>query len=68
MGQTVASPTSAHEKAELMTLWAGQSASVSHRTEATELMTQLIEEVDAYFSKVMGGHPVATHSADSKRG
>jgi nitronate monooxygenase len=54
--QTVASPASAQEKAELMTLWAGQSASLRHCTEATEFMTQLIAEVDACFSRVLGGH------------
>ena len=66
--QTVGSPASAQEQADLMTLWAGQSASLRQCTEATEFMTQLIEEVDACFSKVLGGHLVTTHSADSKRG
>jgi nitronate monooxygenase len=54
--QTVASPASAQEKAELMTLWAGQSASLRHCTDATVYMTQLIAEVDVCFSWVLGGH------------
>jgi|RhiMetdeSRZDD1v2_1073273.scaffolds.fasta_scaffold329537_2 nitronate monooxygenase len=49
--QTVAAPASAQETAELMTLWAGQSAGLCRCTEATEFMTQLIAEVDAFFSK-----------------
>jgi nitronate monooxygenase len=49
--QTVAAPASVQEKVELMTLWAGQSAGLCRCTEATEFMTQLIAEVDAFFSK-----------------
>jgi nitronate monooxygenase len=49
--QTFARPASEQGKTELMTLWAGQSASLCRSTEATELMTRLIAGTDAYFSK-----------------
>jgi nitronate monooxygenase len=49
--QTVAAPASAKATPELMIVWAGQSAGVSHCTEAAELMAQLIEQADAFFSK-----------------
>ena len=58
--QTVASPASTQAKAKLMTLWAGQSASLRCCTEATEFMTQLIAEVDACFYRMLGGHLVTT--------
>lgn len=40
--QTCAGPAAQQEKTELMTLWAGQSASLSRSVDAAELMTQLI--------------------------
>ena len=46
--QTVAAPASAQAKPELMTLWAGQSANLCRYTEASEFMTQLILEADAF--------------------
>jgi nitronate monooxygenase len=46
--QTVAAPASAQAKPELMTLWAGQSANLCRNTEASEFITQLILEADAY--------------------
>lgn len=49
--QTFARPASEQGKTELMTLWAGQSASLCRCTDATELMTRLIAGTDAYFSK-----------------
>ena len=51
--QTVASPASTRETMELMTLWAGQSASISHCTEATEFMTQLLADVSTCFSRML---------------
>jgi nitronate monooxygenase len=47
--QTFARPASEQGKTELMTLWAGQSASLCRCTDAAELMTQLIAGTDAYF-------------------
>jgi nitronate monooxygenase len=41
--QTCAGPAAQQDKAELMTLWAGQSASLCRSTDAAELMTQLID-------------------------
>jgi nitronate monooxygenase len=58
--QTVASPASVQETAALMTLWAGQSASLSHCTEATAFMKQLVAEVDACFSRVLGNSPTGS--------
>jgi nitronate monooxygenase len=49
--QTIAGPASTRGRAELMTVWAGQSASLCHHTEAGKFMTSLIAEVDAFFSK-----------------
>ena len=49
--QTVAGPAAQQRKTELMTLWAGQSASLCRCADATELMTRLIAGTDAYFSK-----------------
>lgn len=49
--QTYAGPAVQQGKPELMTLWAGQSASLCRCSDATELMSQLIAETDAYFSK-----------------
>ncbi len=49
--QTVAAPASTQEKAELMTLWAGQSAGLCRCTEATEFMTELIANADAFFAE-----------------
>jgi nitronate monooxygenase len=49
--QTFAGPAAQQGKTELMTLWAGQSASLCRYTDTTELMTQLITGMDAYFSK-----------------
>jgi nitronate monooxygenase len=50
--QTYASRAAQQGKTELMTLWAGQSASLCRCADATELMTHLIAGTDAYFSKV----------------
>ena len=44
--QTVATPASAQGTLELMTIWAGQNASLCHSTDATEFMTQLIAEAE----------------------
>ena len=52
--QTIASPAAAQERPELMTLWAGQSASLSHCTEAAELMKQLVTEGDACCGRLLG--------------
>ena len=49
--QTLAGPAAQQGKTELMTLWAGQSASLCRCTDATELMTQLIAGTDAYFQR-----------------
>ena len=49
--QTVATPASAQGALELMTIWAGQNASLCHSTDATEFMTQLIAEAETVFSK-----------------
>jgi len=49
--QTFAGPAAKQGKTELMTLWAGQSASLCRCTDATELMTRLIAGTDAYFSR-----------------
>jgi nitronate monooxygenase len=49
--QTVAAPASAQGASELMTIWAGQNASLCHSTDATEFMTQLITEAETVFSK-----------------
>lgn len=49
--QTIAGPASTKGRAELMTVWAGQSASLCHHTEAGKFMTSLIAEVDAFLSK-----------------
>ena len=50
--QTVAGPAAQQGKTDLMTLWAGQSASLCRCSDATELMSQLIAETDAYFSSM----------------
>ena len=49
--RTVAAPASAQGTLELMTIWAGQNASLCHSTDATEFMTQLIAEAETVFSK-----------------
>ena len=49
--QTVATSASARGTLELMTIWAGQNASLCHSTDATEFMTQLIAEAETVFSK-----------------
>ncbi len=49
--QTVAARASAQGALELMTIWAGQNASLCHSTDATEFMTQLIAEAETVFSK-----------------
>ena len=48
--QTVAGPASVREIPDLMTVWAGQSASLCGCTDATEFMRRLIAESDAFFS------------------
>jgi nitronate monooxygenase len=40
--QTVAQPASRRGRADLMTLWAGQSVGLCHHADAAELMTELI--------------------------
>jgi hypothetical protein len=49
--QTVATTASAQGALELMTIWAGQYASICRSTDATEFMTQLIAEAESVFSK-----------------
>jgi hypothetical protein len=49
--QTVATPASAQEALKLMTIWAGQNASLCHSIDAAEFMTQLIAEAETVFSK-----------------
>jgi hypothetical protein len=49
--QTVATPASAQGTLDLMTIWAGQNASLCHSTDATDFMTQLIAEAATVFSK-----------------
>lgn len=49
--QTIAGPASRQERTEWMALWAGQSASLCHHTEAGKLMNALISKADAFFSK-----------------
>jgi hypothetical protein len=49
--QTVAAPASAQGISEVMTIWAGQNATLCHCTDATEFMTQLIAEAETVFSK-----------------
>jgi nitronate monooxygenase len=58
--QTYAGPAAQQGKTDLMTLWAGQSASLCRCSDATELMAQLIAGTDAYFSKyVLAGRSSA---------
>ena len=42
---------SAQGALKLMTIWAGQNASLCHSTDATEFMTQLIAEAETVFSR-----------------
>ena len=49
--QTVATPASAQGTSELMTIWAGQNASLCRSTDATEFMSRLIAEAETVFSK-----------------
>jgi NAD(P)H-dependent flavin oxidoreductase YrpB (nitropropane dioxygenase family) len=49
--QTVVTPASTQGALELMTIWAGQNASLCHSTDATEFMTQLVTEAETVFSK-----------------
>jgi hypothetical protein len=49
--QTVATPASAQGSLEVMTIWAGQNASLCHSTEASEFMNELIAEAETVFSK-----------------
>jgi nitronate monooxygenase len=56
--QTVASPASAQERLERMTLWAGQSAAINRCTEVNEFMKKLLADVDACFSRL--GNPDVT--------
>jgi nitronate monooxygenase len=49
--QTVAGPASRQGRADLMPLWAGQSVDLTHHTQASELMAELIESTDAFFGK-----------------
>jgi nitronate monooxygenase len=51
--QTVASVAAAQTNTELMTLWAGQSAGLSHCTEASEFLSNLLVDVDCCLSKLM---------------
>lgn len=48
--QTVAGPAAGHERADLMTLWAGQSAGLCRHTEASALMAELSAAGDTFFS------------------
>ena len=45
--KNLAAPADAAGRADLVPLWAGQSASLSTRTDVTELLTMLVEEVSA---------------------
>ncbi len=47
--QTVAGPASTQERADLMPLWAGQSAGLCRHTQASELMAELIATADDFF-------------------
>ena len=62
--QTFATPASARGTLELMTIWAGQNASLCHSTDATEFMTQLIAEAETVFSKYWGAVSVARETRD----
>src|SRR5258708_11894025 len=44
--QTVAQPASMRGRADLMTLWAGQSVGLCHHADAAELMTELIAALE----------------------
>jgi hypothetical protein len=50
--QTVASTAATQERPELMTLWAGQSASLSHCGEASEFRNKLLAEVNERLLKL----------------
>ena len=62
--QTVAAPASAQGISELMTIWAGQNATLCHSTDATEFMTQLIAEAETVFSKYWEAVSVARETRD----
>jgi nitronate monooxygenase len=47
--QTIAAPASTQERGDLMPLWAGQSVSLCHHTQASGLMAELIAKADAFF-------------------
>jgi NAD(P)H-dependent flavin oxidoreductase YrpB (nitropropane dioxygenase family) len=49
--QTVVTRASTQGALELMTIWAGQNASLCHSTDATEFMTELVTEAETVFSK-----------------
>jgi hypothetical protein len=49
--QTIAGPASRQGRMEWLTLWAGQSVSLCHHTEAGKLMTELIAKANAFFPK-----------------
>src|SRR3984893_10104102 len=61
---TVATPASAQGTLELMTIWAGQNASLCHSTDATEFMTQLIAEAETVFSKEWEGVSAVRETRD----
>ena len=44
--QTVAQPASIRGRADLMTLWAGQSVGLCHHADAAELMTELMAALE----------------------
>jgi nitronate monooxygenase len=50
--QTIAGPATTKGRAELMTVWAGQSASLCHHAKADEFMTSLIAQIDAWHGAV----------------
>jgi hypothetical protein len=53
--RTVAEPASIEQRTDLTPLWAGQSINLLRSNEAAELMTALINEVDACFRKIANG-------------
>ena len=65
--QTVASAAAALEKTELMTLWAGQSARLSHCNEASELLNTLLADVTYCLSKLMRTDFTAAGAAERRR-
>jgi nitronate monooxygenase len=66
--QTVATLASAQGTLELMTIWAGQNASLCHSTDATEFITQLIAEAESVFSKYWEAVSPVRETRDDHKG